>query len=205
MRIHACLRALGVAAALATAGCDRPASEAVAGAKPAASRQFSLHPKPKPVPDLVFQNERGQAVRLSAFRGKVLVLNVWATWCAPCREEMPTLDRLQAQLGGPDFEVLALSVDHEGQRVVQKFFRDIGVKHLHGYVDPSPQTLDQLKVLGLPATLLLDPQGRELGRLLGATHWDSPEMVAFLREVIARHRTAQAPQKVRRDLGAAAG
>src|SRR5690606_18581402 len=101
-------------------------------------------------PDLVFQNAQGENVKLSAHRGKVVLLNVWATWCPPCREEMPTLDRLQAELGGPDFEVLALSVDHKGMQVVQKFYGDIGIKHLRPWVDPSPQTLDSLDVLGLP-------------------------------------------------------
>src|SRR5690606_20695330 len=98
------------------------------------------------------------------------------------------LDRLQAELGGPDFEVLALSVDHKGMQVVQKFYGDIGIKHLRPWVDPSPQTLDSLDVLGLPVTLLLDRNGRELGRLLGTAEWDSPEMVQFLREIIGRER-----------------
>ncbi|HEX7044058.1 MAG TPA: TlpA disulfide reductase family protein [Burkholderiales bacterium] len=180
---------------LLLSACDGASPEAVGDAQAAPRRSFSMHASPRPVPDLVFQNAQGGNVKLSAHRGKVVLLNVWATWCAPCREEMPTLDRLQAELGGPDFEVLALSVDHQGMQVVQKFYRDIGVKHLRAWIDPSPQTLDSLNVLGLPVTLLLDRNGRELGRLLGAAEWDSPEMVQFLREIIGRER----PQTVRLD------
>ncbi|HEY8553050.1 MAG TPA: TlpA disulfide reductase family protein [Burkholderiales bacterium] len=177
-----------VALALLLSACDRAPSEPVSDAQAAPTRSFSMHASPRPVPDLVFQNAQGENVKLSAHRGKVVLLNVWATWCPPCREEMPTLDRLQAELGGPDFEVLALSVDHKGMQVVQKFYGDIGIKHLRPWVDPSPQTLDSLDVLGLPVTLLLDRNGRELGRLLGTAEWDSPEMVQFLREIIGRER-----------------
>jgi len=184
-----------VVLALLLGACDGATPEPVGGAQAAPRRSFSMHASPRSVPDLIFQNAQGDNVKLSAHRGKVVLLNVWATWCAPCREEMPTLDRLQAELGGPDFEVLALSVDHQGMQVVQKFYRDIGVKHLRAWIDPSPQTLDSLNVVGLPVTLLLDRDGRELGRLLGAAEWDSPEMVQFLREIIGRDR----PQTVRLD------
>ncbi len=192
MRLLRIAPALGIAAAVLL-GCDSSSSQAVAATGPVAGkvRMFSLHATPRPVPALAFQNDSGKTVRLSDFRGKVVVLNVWATWCAPCREEMPTLDRLQAQLGGPKFEVVALSVDHDGSRGVQQFFRDIGVKYLRWYIDPTPRTLDELKVFGLPATLLIDPKGLELGRLLGATQWDSPEMVRFLRGMIERNTAAQ--------------
>lgn len=184
-------RLLCIVAAVLLSGCDNASTGVIATAAAGPVRLFSLHDNPRPVPEITFQNEHGQTVRLGDFRGKVVVLNVWATWCAPCREEMPTLDRLQAQLGGPRFEVLALSVDHDGPRVVQRFFGDIDLKHLRWYIDPTTRTMDKLKVFGLPATFLIDADGRELGRLLGATQWDSPEMVRFLRGVIERDKPTQ--------------
>jgi hypothetical protein len=99
---------------------------------------------------------------------------------------MPTLDRLQAQLGGINFEVVALAVDFSGAQVVRNFYRDFGIKHLRLYIDPSSRVLDQVKVLGLPATLLIDRNGRELGRLVGAAEWDSPEMLRLFRGLIGK-------------------
>lgn len=184
---------LWVVAVAILSGCERPPTEVQAAARAAAApvRSFPLYDKPRPLPELTFQDDRGRTVRLSDSRGKVVLLNIWATWCGPCREEMPTLDRLQAQLGGPQFDIVALSVDHDGPRPVERFFRDIGLKHLRWYIDPTPQTMDKLKILGLPATLLIDANGRELGRLLGAVQWDSPQMVQFLRGVIERDEPTQ--------------
>lgn len=178
---------LSISAMALLAGCDGYSSSPIADAN-AAPRSFSLHRAPKPLPELTFRDERGLPIRLSGFRGKVVVLNVWATWCAPCREEMPTLDRLQAKLGGPDFEVVALSVDHTGPDVVRKFFRQIGIKNLRLYIDTTPETMDKLNVPGLPVTLLIDRNGRELGRLIGPTEWDSPEMLRLLQGVIGKNR-----------------
>ena len=148
--------------------------------------KFTMHSKPQPMPALVFQDGEGRMIELKNFRGKIVVLNLWATWCAPCRKEMPTLDRLQAQLGGINFEVVALSVDFSGAQVVRNFYRDFGIKHLRLYIDPSSRVLDQVKVLGLPATLLIDRNGRELGRLVGAAEWDSPEMLRLFRGLIGK-------------------
>ena len=82
---------------------------------------FAVHETPRPLPDIQFENGQGEAMSLADFRGKVVLLNIWATWCAPCRREMPTLERLQATLGGPDFQVVALSLDRKGLPVVQEF------------------------------------------------------------------------------------
>jgi thiol-disulfide isomerase/thioredoxin len=161
-------------------------SQAVGWARKAAT--FSMHNAPRPVPPLVFAGGDGRTVRLKDFRGKVTVLNLWATWCAPCRKEMPALDRLQARLGGKDFEVVALSVDFTGLQAVRNFYRDFGIKHLRLFIDPSSQVLDQVKVLGLPATLLIDRDGREIGRLIGAAEWDSPEMLRLFRGLIGHGR-----------------
>ena len=136
------------------------------------------------IPELAFEDGTGRTRSLADFRGKLLVLNLWATWCAPCREEMPALDRLQAQLGGARFEVVALSVDPQGAAVARKFFAEVGVKSLALYVDPSSQAAFKLGAVGLPSTLLVDGAGREIGRHIGAAKWDSPEVVADLRRRI---------------------
>ena len=99
---------------------------------------------------------------------------------------MPTLDGLQAQLSGPVFEVVALSIDRAGLEVVRKFYDEIGIKHLNTYIDSSGNSSRELRIAGLPTTLLVGPEGRELGRLVGPAEWDSPEMIAFLRKQIAR-------------------
>jgi thiol-disulfide isomerase/thioredoxin len=129
---------------------------------------------------------------LADFRGKVVLLNIWATWCAPCRREMPTLDRLQAQLGGSDFEVVALSIDRKGLPVVKEFYAEIGLDTLPIYVDQSGSAQRTLSVLGVPTTLLLDREGNEIGRLLGPAEWDSPEMMAFFRDYLKRTAAAEA-------------
>jgi len=129
---------------------------------------------------------------LADFKGKVVLLNIWATWCGPCRNEMPALDRLQAGLGGSDFEVVALSIDRGGMDAVRKFFADIGIGTLAMYLDSSGQALRTLSALGLPTTLLIDREGREIGRLIGPADWDSPEMVEFVRCVVARSDAATA-------------
>lgn len=141
---------------------------------------------PRPVPDLRFVDGDGQSRRLADFKGKVVLLNLWATWCGPCRKEMPTLDRLQGQLGGPDFEVVALSLDQAGAQAVREFYREVGLQHLQLYIDRSAQAAITLDAIGIPTTLLLDRQGREIGRKLGEAEWDSADVVAYLREVIER-------------------
>jgi thiol-disulfide isomerase/thioredoxin len=150
--------------------------------------RFALVDAPQELPELRFVDGDGRALTLADFRGKVVLLNIWATWCAPCRHEMPTLDNLQAAVGGPEMEVLALSIDQAGVDVVKAFYEEIGLKHLRVYIDKTAQAGIALNTLGIPTTLIIDREGRELGRRVGAAEWDSPEMVAFLRDVVARTR-----------------
>jgi thiol-disulfide isomerase/thioredoxin len=146
-----------------------------------APSNFVLHPEPTPMPEVYFADGEGTARSLADFRGKFVLLNLWATWCAPCRREMPTLDRLQAMLGGPSFEVVALSIDRAGIEPVRRFYAEFGIKALGLYIDTSGKALRELGAIGLPATVLIDRDGNELGRLIGPAEWDAPEMVAFLR------------------------
>jgi len=147
---------------------------------------FARAASPKPVPALQFEDAQGRKRTLADFRGKVVLLNVWATWCVPCREEMPALDRLQAELGGPGFHVVAVSVDQQGPAVAQRFFKEIGIKSLEFHIDRSARAAFQLDAPGLPVTLLIDRQGREIGRKLGAATWDAQQVVQDLRRRIAR-------------------
>ncbi|MBT1160251.1 TlpA family protein disulfide reductase [Aminobacter anthyllidis] len=146
---------------------------------------FAMHEAPKPMPEIQFQDGEDQPRTLADHSGKVVLLNVWATWCVPCRKEMPTLDRLQAELGGADLEVVALSIDRAGPDAVRKFFAEIGIQHLALNIDASGKAMFALGIIGLPATILIDRGGREVGRLIGPAEWDSPAMVAFLRDRIA--------------------
>jgi thiol-disulfide isomerase/thioredoxin len=150
---------------------------------------FASTRSPRPVPDLQFQDGRGNPLALSDFRGRAVLLNVWATWCTPCREEMPTLDRLQQKLGGAAFEVVALSIDNGGVAAVRRFFEEVGVRSLSVYVDPSMRATEKLRIVGVPTTLLIDREGRELWRKTGPAQWDSPEVVQVLRAQIREERT----------------
>jgi thiol-disulfide isomerase/thioredoxin len=140
----------------------------------------------KPLPKLVFQTMDGQETTLDAFSGKVVVLNLWATWCAPCREEMPALDRLQKHFHDQPVVVLALSVDRAGPDRVQAFLDEIGIRHLHVYRDPKAAATRTLRVPGLPATILVDKEGREAGRVLGIARWDGEEAIEVIDQLLAQ-------------------
>lgn len=136
------------------------------------------------LPPLRFIDMQGNETGLDSFRGKVVVLNLWATWCAPCREEMPSLRKLAAQLDPSRAVVVALSVDRAGQDRVQRFIDEIGgAGDMLIYRDPKAAAARSLKVPGLPATILVDADGKEAGRLLGIAAWDSPEALAAVRAV----------------------
>lgn len=153
-----------------------------------------LHDTPQPLPDISFANERGDQVTLDRWRGKVVLLNVWATWCGPCRDEMPTLDRLQSTLGGDQFDVVVLSIDRAGVSVVRQFFDEIGIMHLDIFIDETMKASRDLRIFGLPGTLLIGPDGREIGRLIGPAEWDTPTMIAFFQGVIEEHSEKESNQ-----------
>ena len=131
----------------------------------------------KPVPPVQFLDEQGNQVSLERFRGNIVVLNLWATWCTPCLAEMPMLDRLQQQLKGVGVVVIALSIDRDGSTAVREFFNRNGIRHLAVYVDPTMRAQSTLTTFGLPTTILIDKQGRERGRLVGPAEWDDASAV----------------------------
>ena len=153
-------------------------------APPEATLEFKLPKVAVPLSDLQFVDGDGRERTIADFRGKILLLNVWATWCAPCRSEMPSLDQLQAKLGGSEFQVIALSVDAGGVRPVRRFYDQLGLRHLAISIDPSGWTMQGLKISGLPTTLLVNREGREIGRIVAPADWDQPEVLTLLRRYL---------------------
>jgi thiol-disulfide isomerase/thioredoxin len=187
-RLRAALIALGLGV-IAAAGVATYLAGREDAATPATSPAgVGWAPSPQAVPQLAFVGTGERGLTLEDFRGKLVLLNIWATWCAPCREEMPALDRLQQALGGPDFEVVALSIDREGMAVVQRFYDEIGIRALAPYVDSSMRAGAALRIVGVPTTLLLDRQGSERWRKTGPEQWDSPAIDAALRARIREER-----------------
>jgi thiol-disulfide isomerase/thioredoxin len=142
--------------------------------------KFTPTVKGEPVPQLGFSAKDGKDRNFSDFRGKILLVNFWATWCGPCIREMPSLLRLQKARGGSDFTVIALSQDLRGWPVVTPFLEKNDLTDLPVYVDKKTAVSRGLLIRGLPTTILLDRQGRELGRLSGHAEWDSSEALALI-------------------------
>ncbi len=146
--------------------------------------------KPAPVRPLSFVNAKGEPVTLENFRGKTILLNLWATWCTPCRQEMPALDALQGQLGSKDFEVVAVNIDQRNLDKPKAFLDEIKVTKLAYYADPSVKIFQDLKAagraFGMPTSLLIDPEGCELANLAGPAEWSGPEALALVRAALAR-------------------
>jgi thiol-disulfide isomerase/thioredoxin len=142
----------------------------------------------RPVTPLAFSGPEGQAQTLDAFKGRVVLLNLWATWCVPCRQEMPALDRLEAKLGGKDFQVVAVNIDTTRLERPKAFLNEVGVKALPYYSDPKADVFYRLKqagkVVGLPTTILIDRNGCEIGTLAGPALWDSPDGVALIEAAV---------------------
>ncbi|OFX04989.1 MAG: hypothetical protein A3D94_22480 [Alphaproteobacteria bacterium RIFCSPHIGHO2_12_FULL_66_14] len=163
---------------------------AQAGVKPelvkGAVARFVPAKTPKPLPDLEFQDADDKPLRFADFRGKALLINFWATWCVPCVKEMPSLDRLQAALPRDKFLVLPLSIDSASRSKVAPFYKERKLAHLGIYFDKGRKAMQGLDVSLLPTSLLIDPEGRELGRLEGDADWDMPEGVALMKAAIAR-------------------
>lgn len=136
---------------------------------------FVFKKAPEPLADIQFTDGAKAPKTLKDLAGKVVLLNLWATWCTPCREEMPALDRLQKALGSDNFEVVALSIDRGGVDASRKFLDGIKVEALKLYVDATAKAGGALKAVGLPTTLLIDRQGREIGRYIGPAEWDGPD------------------------------
>ena len=150
---------------------------------------FGMLNAPQVMPELQFSDSSGKRLSLADFRGKYVLLNVWATWCPPCRQELPTLDRLQDALGGSGFQVIALSTDTGRAGIVQRLYRELGLPETGIFIDETGSAMRDLGMFALPTTVLIDGEGNEVGRKIGPAVWDSPEAVAFFRASIAGAET----------------
>jgi thiol-disulfide isomerase/thioredoxin len=200
-RVVAVLAACGIAVLAVLAGVygmgglrSNPAAAACAPAVAAASRiaplahgevaALAVAHTPFLVPDLTFKDAQGHERKLSDWRGRTVLLNLWATWCVPCRQEMPALDALQGDLGGDKFEVVAVNIDTRDAEKPRAFLKDAGVKHLAFYADQSAKVFQELKAagkaFGMPTTLIVDRDGCEIGAMAGPAEWSSPEGVKLV-------------------------
>ncbi len=155
------------------------------GLNKGAMAAFVVRTEPLDLPDFAFQGPEGDAFSAADLKGKVVLLNIWATWCVPCREEMPQLNELQAELGDDSFEVVALNIEKGGEAKARKFLEETAAHDLALHTDPTGKVFATLKAVGMPTTLLLNRQGKEMGRLVGPADWASPEAKALIEAAIA--------------------
>jgi thiol-disulfide isomerase/thioredoxin len=147
------------------------------------------------LPILTFQDASGAPRSLADWHGRTVLLNLWATWCVPCRKEMPALDALEAKLGGPRFEVVAINIDTRDPEKPAAWLKDVGVRNLTYYADPNAKVFQDLKAIGkafgMPTTLLIDPAGCEIASLAGPAEWASRDALDLVKAAIEERRPAQ--------------
>jgi len=150
---------------------------------------FNLATRPLRLPNLAFVNTEGATVRLSDWRGRIVLINLWATWCVPCRKEMPGLDLLQAKRGGPDFEVVAINTDTRDVDKPKAWLAETGITRLAYYADPKAKVFHDLKAVGravgMPTTVLMDRNGCEIGAMAGAAEWASEDALKLIAAAIS--------------------
>lgn len=148
-------------------------------------RGLVVHDEPQSSSDLPFLRMDETQGGLADYEGRFVVLNFWATWCAPCREEMPSLQNLHDTLAGDDFAVVTLATGFNQPQAIRRFFDETGVTDLTQYRDINQQIAREMGVFGLPITVILNPDGEEIARLRGDAHWDSPEAIAVIETLMA--------------------
>ena len=146
--------------------------------------KFELGKSPKALPDIAFTDADDKPLRLGDYKGKAVLVNFWATWCAPCVKEMPSLDRLQAEMGKDKFIVVPLSLDGPSKPKVQPFYKDKNLTNLGIYFDKGKKVQQALDISVLPTSILIDAEGREIGRLQGDAEWDKPEALAVMKAAV---------------------
>jgi thiol-disulfide isomerase/thioredoxin len=146
--------------------------------------------RPIRLPDMTFRDAKGAERSLSDWRGRTVLFNLWATWCVPCRQEMPALDHLQAKLGGPDFEVVAVNIDTRDPNKPRTWLKDVGIERLAYYADPAAKVFQDLKqagkAFGMPTTVLIDGAGCEIGTLAGPAEWASDDAIKLVSAALGR-------------------
>ena len=148
-------------------------------------RKLVIHAEPIAGSDEPFTGEDGREMTLAAYEGQIAVVNFWATWCAPCRKEMPMLAELQTELGGEDLQIVTIATGRNPRLAMEAFFDEIGVENLPLHTDPRQSLARSLGVLGLPVTIILDREGQEIARLQGDADWSSESAKAILAALVA--------------------
>ena len=150
---------------------------------------MSVATKPLLIPNLAFVDRAGTAHTLADWRGRTVLLNLWATWCVPCRREMPALDALEQKLGGPGFQVVAVNIDTRNLDKPKTWLNEVGVNRLGYYADPSAKVFQDLKVIGraagLPTSILIDPSGCEIGYIAGPAEWAGEDALKLINSALA--------------------
>lgn len=173
--------ALMLGATLANAG-DMAAVEAM---REGDMKKLQFHSSPKPASEVPFTDLEGAEYSLAMYEGKIVVLNFWATWCAPCRHEMPMLSNLQDAFAGQPVEVVTIATGRNPPQSITRFFAEIEVDNLPSFIDPKQALSRQIAVLGLPVTVILNAKGQEIARLHGDAEWDSDSAIAILEALAA--------------------
>ena len=165
----------------------RPAVALAAKIAPLATGEVAaviVAKRPLKVPNLAFQDADGRPLALDNWRGRTVLLNLWATWCVPCRKEMPSLEALEKKFGGPNFEVVTVNIDTRDPDKPKAWLKEVGISGLKYYADPNAKTFQDLKsagrALGMPTTVLIDPQGCEIGTIAGPAEWASDDAVKLI-------------------------
>ncbi|NNE51949.1 MAG: TlpA family protein disulfide reductase [Sulfitobacter sp.] len=172
-------------ALLAGANAAWAASPDIASLRDGDMKKLVVHEAPQAASDAPFNlaDDAGTAT-LADWQGKYVLVNFWATWCAPCRKEMPQLDALQKEFGGDHFEVLTIATGRNSPKGIEKFFAEAGVENLPRHQDPRQALASQMGIFGLPITVILDPEGREIARLRGDAEWNSESAKAIVKALI---------------------
>lgn len=147
---------------------------------------LGIHAAAKDVPEITFNDVTGKPFTLADFEGQYVLLNVWATWCPPCRKELPDLQGLQQKLGGAEFQVIAMSTDAGRLESVKRLYQELNLDEGGIFIDETGSAMRALGVFAMPTTLLIEAKGREIGRKPGPADWDSAEAVAFFEEQMER-------------------
>jgi thiol-disulfide isomerase/thioredoxin len=168
----------------------KPVAESISPLAKGEVAALSVSKAPALPPEVSFKGPSGEDLTLASFKGKTVLVNLWATWCVPCRQEMPALDNVQAELGGPAFEVVAINVDTRNPDKPKAWLQENGIRNLTYYAEPGGNLLQVLQrsghVVGLPTTVLIDATGCEIGLLKGPAEWASPDATALLRTALKR-------------------
>jgi thiol-disulfide isomerase/thioredoxin len=144
--------------------------------------ELITHSSPQGLTDFTFSDGSGRNLTLERFRGTVVLVNVWATWCPPCKDEMASLNHLALLFANKNLKIVPISIDVSGALTVRSFYKRLDLNNLSIYVDPSKNVMDALGITGIPTTILIGPDGREIGRMLGPAKWDAPESVKRITE-----------------------